>query len=69
MTSATRLNDCVADTMAFVLQLERRRLTPLVKSIFNAAESGHSIVFIPGIVIAEILYLSEKKELNYLYRM
>jgi len=64
MTNSTQLSDCVVDTMAFILHLEKRKLTPWVKSIFKAAESGNITIFVPGIVMAEILYLSERKRIG-----
>ena len=34
------------------------------KSIFEATEAGEMMVHIPGLVLAEILYLSEKKRIE-----
>lgn len=56
MTSSTPVNEFVVDTMGLVLRIERRRLGPRAKSIFDAAESGNAIVYVPAMVFAEILY-------------
>ena len=50
--------------MALVLHMEQRRLSEPVKAIFNCAESGNTIVYIPAIVFTEILYLSEKQRID-----
>jgi len=57
-------NSYVTDTMALVLRLEKRRLPPNVKSIFETAEAGHIEIFIPAIVLAEIGYLSEREKIE-----
>ncbi len=36
MTNATRTSEFVTDTMALVLRIERRKLGPTVKSIFDS---------------------------------
>lgn len=50
----------VSDTMALILHLENRKMPDRAKDIFNSAEKGGAEIFIPGMVIAEIGYLSEK---------
>jgi predicted nucleic acid-binding protein len=50
--------------MGIVLRMEHRRLNQAVKTIFNNAESGDTIIFIPAIVFSEILYLSEKQRIE-----
>lgn len=51
--------------MALVLRIERRKLGPTVKSIFNAVELGGKVtVYVPTMVFAEILYLSEKQKIS-----
>lgn len=76
MSSATPLNELVTDTMGLILRIERRKMGPTASSIFKTAGAGHTIIYIPGIVLAEILYLTEKKKIktsldevdNYLQR-
>lgn len=58
------MNEYVSDTMAIVLHLEKRKSSPTAKQIMNEAENGNAIVHIPAIVLAEILYLSEKKRIS-----
>ena len=57
-------NSYVADTMALVLRLERRRLSQKVKAIFEEAENDNAGIFIPAIVLAEIGYLSERRRIE-----
>jgi PIN domain nuclease of toxin-antitoxin system len=54
-------SEYVADTMAVVLHLENRKSSINVKQIFDA---GNTIIHIPAIVFAEILYLSEKQRIS-----
>jgi len=54
----------VADTMALVLRLERRRLPREVKAVFEDAENDNAAIFIPAIVLAEIGYLSERRRIE-----
>ena len=54
----------VADTMAVILRLEKRRVSMQVKEVFVRAEAGHVELFIPAMVLAEIGYLSEKKRID-----
>lgn len=54
----------VVDTMAVVLHLEKRRTGQRVKAILDASLRGEVTVFLPGVVFAEILYLSEKKRIT-----
>jgi predicted nucleic acid-binding protein len=64
MSSATLANEFVTDTMGLILRLEQRRLGPKAKATFEAMESGTVIIYIPAIVLAEILYLSEKQRIS-----
>lgn len=57
-------NSYVSDTMALVLWMEKRKQSPLVKSIFKNIESGTVKLYIPAIVLAEIGYLSERKRIE-----
>ncbi len=61
MTNSILSNEYVTDTMALVLHLENRRSSEKVKQIFKAVDSGEITVYVPTIVFAEILYLSEKR--------
>lgn len=54
----------VFDTMAVILPLEKRKLSKKVKSIFEQAEKGDAMLFIPAIVLAEIDYLSERNKID-----
>jgi len=54
----------VADTVALVVYLEKRRLGAVSQAIFDSAKNSHTIIHIPAIVFAEILYLSEKKRIS-----
>lgn len=64
MTNSTPASKFVTDTMGFILRMEHRRLNRQVKDIFDNAESGDTIIYIPGIVFSEILYLSEKQRIE-----
>jgi len=65
MSSFILAGKYVADTMAIVLHLENRKSSANVKQIFDAADAGgQTIIYIPAIVFAEILYLSEKKRIS-----
>ncbi len=64
MTSVSLSNDYVADTMAIVLHLERPRSTALVQQIFSEADLGNLRIHIPAVVLAEVLYLSEKGRIS-----
>jgi len=57
-------NEFVTDTMGLVLRIERRKLGPTAKSIFEAAESPNATIYIPTLVFAEILYLAEKQRIS-----
>lgn len=54
----------VADTVALVVYLEKRRLGVDSQTIFDSAENANTIIHIPAIVSAEILYLSERGRIN-----
>jgi predicted nucleic acid-binding protein len=63
MSSSTPVSEFVADTVAFVLRLEGRKLGPAAKSAFDQAEAGGATVYVPAMALAEVLYLSEKKRI------
>jgi hypothetical protein len=52
-------NSYIADTMALVLRLERRRLPQEVKAVFEDAENDNAGIFIPAMVLAGKRLLSE----------
>lgn len=54
----------VADTVALIVYLENRRLGVNSQAIFDSAENSNTIIHIPAIVFAEILYLSEKQRIG-----
>lgn len=54
----------VADTVALIVYLENRRLGADSQAIFDSAENSNTIIHIPAIVFAEILYLSEKQRIS-----
>lgn len=58
------MNSYIADTMALMLRLEKRRMPQKVKDIFLDGENGKSQIMIPAIVFAEIAYLSEKLKIE-----
>jgi predicted nucleic acid-binding protein len=64
MTASTLANEFATDTMGLILRIERRRLGPTVRAIFDAAEAGNVTVYVPAMVFAEVLYLSEKQKID-----
>jgi predicted nucleic acid-binding protein len=64
MTNAIHESEFVTDTMGLVLRIERRRLGTTVRGIFDSVESGNATVYVPVMVCAEILYLSEKQKIT-----
>ncbi len=63
MSSAIPVSEFATDTMALVLRLEQRRLGSKAKALFEAMETGTTIIHVPSLVFAEILYLSEKRRI------
>ncbi len=53
-----------ADTMAVVLDYEKRPLPSRIKAIFQAAQRGEVQVGVSVMVLAEIGYLFEKKRIS-----
>ncbi len=64
MSAAIPPNEFVADTMALVLRMRGRPLGRRAMRLFDAAERGEAVVHVPAMVLAEILYLSEKKRIR-----
>ena len=58
------MNECVADTMALILRLEKRKMPEKIKKIFLNAEKGKTRIKISVMVMAEIGYLSEKNRID-----
>lgn len=54
----------VADTMAFVLWLEKRKMPLKSKVKFQLAENGEAEILIPALVFAELAYLSESNRID-----
>ena len=57
-------DEYVADTVAIIVYLEKRRLGNDSQLIFDSAENSNTIIHIPAIVFAEILYLAEKQRIK-----
>ena len=64
MSSHFLAAEYVADTVALVLYLEKRKYGTIAEQIFDSAETAATIIYIPAMVFAEILYLSEKKRIT-----
>ena len=60
MSKNTLPDKAVTDTIALVLHLEARRMGTEAETVFAAVETGEATVYIPAMVLAEILYLSER---------
>ena len=58
------MNEYVADTMGIVLHLEKRKSGAAAKQAMIEAETGNALIHIPAIVLAEVLYLSEKSRIS-----
>lgn len=54
----------VADTMALVLRIEKRRMPQQARTIFEQAEQQLATIRVPGMVLAEIGYLAEKERID-----
>ena len=64
MSNVTRSNEFVTDTMGLVLWLEQRKFSQTARAIYESAELGSTTIYIPAMVFAEILYLSEKRRIS-----
>lgn len=64
MNNSILLSNYVADTMAIVIRIEKRKLGQQAKIIFEAAEQQSVNIFVPAIVFAEVLYLSERRKIG-----
>jgi predicted nucleic acid-binding protein len=54
----------VTDTMALIRRIQGRELGLKGKIIFEEVETQKSIIYIPTMVLAEIMYLSERKRIS-----
>ena len=52
----------VIDTIGLVLHLEKRRLEPKTSDILQKAEAEQTIIYVPAMALAEVLYLSERQK-------
>ena len=64
MTNYIQKNEYVLDTMGIVMRMEQRKLNIGLRNILNSAELGNTVIYIPSIVFAEIMYLSEKQKIS-----
>ena len=64
MSPFTLAAEYVADTVALVVYLEKRKPGADSQIIFDSAQNSNTIIHIPAIVFAEILYLSEKGRIS-----
>lgn len=55
----------VTDTHALVWHLtDDARLSPVARAAFTDADNGAGVIWIPGVVLVEIIYLVEKARLS-----
>ncbi len=64
MNNFTLADEYVIDTVGLILYLENRKSGTHAEQICNSAESGQTVIHIPAMVLAEILYLSEKGRIS-----
>jgi predicted nucleic acid-binding protein len=64
MNSFTLAAEYVTDTVGLIVYFEKRRLGKQAQQIFDSTENASTIVYVPAMVFAEILYLSEKKRIS-----
>ena len=64
MSNSSQKNEYVLDTVALILWLEKRRMGDHARRIFKLAESGEVVLHIPAMVLAELMYLSERKRIT-----
>lgn len=57
-------NRYLADTMALILRLEKRKMPKRVKDKFLLAEKGENEIVVPAMVFAELAYLSERERID-----
>ena len=64
MKNSTLSSEFVTDTMWLDLRFEKRRMSPISKLIFDSTELGETIIYVPALVFAVILYLSERQRIT-----
>ncbi len=64
MSNFTPAAEYVTDTVGLILHLEKRKSGGRAEQIFDSVENADTIIHIPAMVFAEILYLSEKKRIS-----
>lgn len=64
MKRFTLKSNYVTDTVGLILRMERRKMGAIAKSIFESAERGKTVIHIPTMVFAEMLYLYEKRRIS-----
>lgn len=62
------MNNYVADTMALILRIEKRKMPQLAKDFFIKAESQEAKIYIPAIALAELSYLSAKGRITVTFQ-
>ena len=60
MSNDSPKNRYVLDTVALILWLEKRRMGSDARRIFDLAELGKVNLYIPAMVLSEMMYLSER---------
>ncbi len=59
------INSYVTDTQAIIHFMENRKsISTKINKIFEDADNGKAVIYIPAIVLTEILYLFEKKRIQ-----
>lgn len=64
MSNFTLAAEYVTDTVGLVIYLENRQLGIDSQQIFDSAKLGQTVIYVPAMVLAEILYLSEKNRIK-----
>ena len=54
----------VVDTVALILRLEKRKMGARAEQVFTDAEAGRARIQVPAMVLAEILYLSQRGRIS-----
>jgi len=55
--NSTLTREFVTDTRGLVLPIERGKLGPNVKPLFEMVKPGNATIYAPALVFAEMLYL------------
>ena len=59
------LSSYVTDTQAIIHYMENKKpISKTINKIFENADEGKTIIYIPAVVLMEILYLFEKKRIK-----